>query len=208
MRLLTTAIVVAAWLAVGAAAAGQRSGVARGGSGSRVTTAFSCAANLGAGIKSRRTFCDVLIASDRQSSVTMAIPPRIGDATLRFDLHNRFTVPAATDPAMAFLQHEALVTIVGADGAVIGRAAVARQFRSELDLFDQIGGGARPGGVKAVAPGPAEAVTIAIPAGTDTIGIVGASLSVLTRLGQETFDAPGRPVAIVSNLRIDYQPAR
>jgi hypothetical protein len=38
------------------------------------------------------------------------------------------------------------------------------------------------------------------------IGIVGVRLEVLTRNGRDTFDTPGRPVAIVSNLRIEYRP--
>jgi hypothetical protein len=40
------------------------------------------------------------------------------------------------------------------------------------------------------------------------VGVVGVRLTVLTRSGEETFEAPGRPVAIVSNLRIQYTPAR
>jgi hypothetical protein len=52
-------------------------------------------------------------------------------------------------------------------------------------------------------------VRFTIPAGVSTVGVVGARLKVLTRLnGAETFDTPGRPVAIVSNLRLEYTPAR
>lgn len=176
--------------------------------GMRVTTSFQCAAPLGPGVKSRRTFCDVVVATAPAGSVAMAIPTHAGAATFRFDLHNRFTVPVVTVPVLAFLRHEAIVSVIAGDGAVLGRAAVVRDYRSPQDLFDQIGGGARPGGVKAVAPGPVESVSFSIPAGVNAVGIVGASLKVLTRNGEEQFDSPGRPVAIVSNLRIDYRPAR
>jgi hypothetical protein len=62
--------------------------------------------------------------------------------------------------------------------------------------------------VKAVAPGPAEPIRFTIPAGVSTVGIVGTRLEVLTRAtGTQTFETPGRPVAIVSNLRLDYTPS-
>lgn len=175
----------------------------------RVTTDVQCAADLGAGVKSRRTFCDVLVANAPAGSVQMTIPPHTGTSTLQFDLHNRFTVPAVAVPAiLAYARHEAVVGVIEPAGDVLGRAAVVREFRTASDLFDQIGGGSRPGGVKAVAPGVAEAVRFTIPAGISTVGVVGVRLKVLTRSGEETFEAPGRPVAIVSNLRIQYTPAR
>ena len=176
--------------------------------GSRVAAAFDCANDLGEGVKSRRKFCDVIIASSPKESVSITVPARTGVATLRFDLHNRFTLPAVTVPVLAFSRHEAIVSVVQPNGDVIGRAVVAREFRSVEGLFDQIGGGTRPGGVKAVAPGPAEAVVFSIPAGISTIGIVGTKLTVLNRGGEESFDTPGRPVAIVSNVRLDYRPGR
>ncbi len=174
----------------------------------RVATEVQCAADLGAGVKSRRPFCDVLVAATPAGSVMMTIPARRGPATLLFDLHNRFTVPAlAVPPALAFARHEAVVSVIQSSGEVIGRAAILREFRSVNDLFDQIGGGGRPGGVKAVAPGTPEAIRFTVPATVSTVGMVGVRLKVLTRSGEETFDAPGRPVAIVSNVRVQYTPA-
>jgi hypothetical protein len=149
----------------------------------------------------------VLIGTRPADSVAMQIPAHTGTATLQFDLHNRFSVPAIAIPSpLTFARHEAVVTVIRANGTVIGRAAVAREFRSITDLFDQIGGGGRAGGVKAVAPGAVEAVRITIPAGIPTIGIVGERLRVMTRASDEVFDTPGRPVAIVSNVRIEYRP--
>lgn len=177
-------------------------------SATRISSASECAANLGTGVKSRRVFCDVVISATPKDSVLITIPAHTGTATLQFDLHNRFSVPVVPgQPALAFARHEAVVHVVRPTGEVIGRGAVIREFRTVADLFDQIGGGGRPGGVKAIAPGPAEAVRTVIPAGISSVGIVGGRLRAFTGLGaEETFDTPGRPVAIVSNVRVEYRP--
>lgn len=193
------------WLVVAAAAmlisssevaAGQR----------RTTNDVKCAADLGAGVKTKRQFCDVVIASTGDDSVTMPIPPHTGPATLLFDLHNRFLVPIVTlDPSLAFTRHLAVVAVIRPTGETIEQAAVMREFRTTEDLFDSIGGGGRPGGIKAVAPSDPEAVRVTIPAGVNAIGIVGVRLDVTTRtISKDTYDTPGRAIAIVSNLRIQY----
>jgi len=176
--------------------------------GSRLTTEHVCAASLGTGVKSRRTFCDVITASSLTDSVSITIPARTGAATLFFDLHNRFGLPVVTGfPGASYARHEAVIRVIRPDGEVLGRAAVIREFRTTADLFDQLSGGARPGGVKGVAPGPPEAVRFSIPAEVTAVGIVGESLRVRTATGaDETYDAPGRPVAIVSNIRLEYRP--
>jgi hypothetical protein len=116
-------------------------------------------------------------------------------------------VPIVTlDPSLAFTRHLAVVAVLKPTGETIEQAAVMREFRSRDDLFDTIGGGGRPGGIKAVAPSDPEAVRVTIPAGINAIGIVGVRLDITTRAGKEPFDAPGRAIAIVSNLRIDYSP--
>ena len=177
--------------------------------GTRVVAAKTCAASLGMGLKSKREFCDVIIATVPKNSVAVSIPAHTGTATLMFDLHNRFVLPAAIAPGLSYARHEAIVTVVKANGDVINRAAVVREFRGLSDLFDQITGGGQPGGVKAVAPGPAEPIRFVIPAGVNAIGIVGSRLQTLTRLGgDEVFESPGRPVAIVSNVRVEFKPLR
>jgi hypothetical protein len=181
-------------------AAEQRSGARR------TANDVKCAADLGAGVKTKRQFCDVVIASSGEASVTMPIPPHTGTATLLFDLHNRFLVPiVALDPSLAFTRHLAVVAVIRPTGEPIEQAAVMREFRTREDLFDSIGGGGRPGGIKAVAPSDPEAVRVTIPAGVNAIGIVGVRLDVTTRTtSKDTFDTPGRAIAIVSNLRIQY----
>lgn len=176
--------------------------------GTRVSTKVACAADLGAGMKSKRTFCDVVIASTLADSVSIPVPERTGAATLLFDLHNRFTVPVVSgQPLLAFQRHEAMVAVIRSTGVVLGKAAAMREFRSTADTFDLIAGGGRPGGVKAVAPGPAESVRVSIPVGVTEVGIVGLRLSARTNsTGPEVFDTPGRPIAIVSNVRVEYRP--
>jgi hypothetical protein len=171
----------------------------------RVSTAVECAADLGMGAKSGRRFCDVVIAPTGGGSIRMVIPPHDGDATLRFDLHNRFVATDGHSPLETFARHAALVAIRGGAGEAIGRAAVTREFRTVQDLFDRISGDG-PGGLKAVAPGPVEAVAMVVPAGVSSVGIIGVSLEVFTRSGRAAYDAPGRPVAIASNFRIEYTP--
>ncbi|HUF48122.1 MAG TPA: hypothetical protein VMM93_09910 [Vicinamibacterales bacterium] len=173
----------------------------------RVTTDARCVANLGMGQKSGRRFCDVIIAQTAVESVAMVVPARAGPATLRFDLHNRFVVSdARRPPAEAFERHAALVAIVTGAGEEIVRAAVTREYRTIEDVFDRISGGGRDAGLKAVAPGGAEAVVAILPEGVTSIGIVGVNLERVSAGGREMFDAPGRPVALASNFRIEYTP--
>ena len=173
----------------------------------RISTAVECAGDLGMGAKSRRQFCDVLIADTGGRSIRMVIPPHVDATTFRFDLHNRFLAPAeGHTPAETFARHAALVAVTSGAGESIGRAAVTREFRTVDDLFDRITAGGRPGGLKAVAPGPVEAVVMAIPEGVSSVAIVGISLEIFTRTGRAAYDAPGRPVAIASNFRIEYTP--
>jgi hypothetical protein len=192
------------WLAIGLAAFTAVSWPDQ--RGRRTSTEVACAADLGAGLKTRRQFCDVVIAASGDASVAMAIPAHTGAATLLFDLHNRFLVPIVTlDPSVAFTRHLAVVSVIRPTGETIEQVAVMREFRSTDDLFDTIGGGGRPGGIKAGAPSEPEAVRVTIPAGVDAVGLVGVRLDVTTRTtSKETFDSPGRAIAIVSNLRIQY----
>ena len=173
----------------------------------KVSTAVKCAADLGLGVKSGRRFCDVIIAGTAADSIAVTIPAHRGVAKLYFDLHNRFALPPdAAPPAQIFTRNSAIVAVVGPK-AEIGRGASVSEFRTGADLFDRIAGGGT-GGVKSVGPGPATPIEMTIPAGSSAVGIIGVRLEVLTRLGKQTYDTPGRPVAIVSNLRVEYTALR
>lgn len=170
-----------------------------------VTTAFSCASDLGVGIKSKRKFCDIVISTAPKEGVTMTIPPHAGPTTLRFDLHNRYTPGAATaTPAQMYAKHTAAVAVLDEGGAVVGRAAVSRELRTEFDLFDRIAGGVGPGGAIAVAPGRPEPVVLELPESVTLIAVVGLSLDATSLAEQGMFTTPGRPVAAGSNFRIEY----
>ena len=167
----------------------------------------ACASDLGTGVKTKRRFCDVVIASNARESVSVAIPSHAGTAALMFDLHNRFTVPPANaDAAQSFTRHTALVAVVKPTGEVIERAAVSREYRSVADLFDRIGGAGRGSPPKIVAPGQAQAVRVEIPAGVTAVGIVGTRLEEWRATGRGAFDNPNKPIAMVSNLRLEYVP--
>lgn len=170
----------------------------------KFVTESVCPSDLGRGVKSKRAFCDIAAGTEALKGASMRIPPHSGPSTLRFDLHNRFAVAGKTLP---FARASALVAVLNANsGAVIDRAAVVSELRAELDLFDRILG-TGPGGTKTIAPGRAQAATITIPASVSAISIVGVRVELTTRDGSEVFSSPGRPVAIVSNLRLEYTPA-
>lgn len=170
----------------------------------KFVTESQCPSDLGRGVKSKRAFCDIAASTDPTKGASMRIPPHTGASKLRFDLHNRFAVAGKTLP---FARASALVGILNANGgAVIDRAAVVSELRAELDLFDRIVG-TGPGGTKTIAPGRPEAVTITIPASVSAISIVGIRVELTTKAGSEVFSSTGRPVAIVSNLRLEYTPA-
>jgi hypothetical protein len=169
----------------------------------RTSTAFACAADLGTGVASKRRFCDVIVASVAAESVSVTIPSHTGAATLSFDLHNRFPVPAG-QTGTGFVRHVAVVAVIRQTGEVIGRAAVARDYRSAADLFDRIAGAGRGAPPKGDAPGEPIGAQIPIPAGISTIGIVGTRLEEWRPTGRGAFDSPGRPIAIISNVRVEY----
>jgi hypothetical protein len=172
-----------------------------------VGTTAKCAAELGLGVTSGRRFCDVIVADKAADSIAITVPPHRGSARLLFDLHNRVAARQETGPpAQVFARNSAIVAVVGPK-AEIARAVAVSEFRSLADLFDRIAGGGG-GGVKAVGPGPASPIDVTLPPGTTTVGIVGVRLEVVTRLGKQAYDTPGRPIAIVSNIRAEYTPLR
>jgi hypothetical protein len=179
-----------------------------------VSTETTCAAVLGSGVKTKRRFCDVVITTSAAESVTMKIPPHVGSAVLQFDLHNRFDISTSVLSPRQFSRQLATVAVVRSTGAVIEREAVVGELRGAADAFDRIEpgvveGGAGPGGARATAPGQPQAIRLTIPAGVTSIGILGIKLSVTGKTGAtEVFETPGRPIAVVSNVRIEYTPIK
>ena len=204
MKALSLVIVVLCASTLLVAESRQRRAATRG---PRVSTEAACAAELGAGVATKRRFCDVIITDAPQSSIAIKIPARRGAAKLLFDVHTRVAVPPENSPvAQTFSSSTAVVSVVGPKGE-IARGIATGEFRRAEDLFDRIGGGPG-GGPKTVGPGPATLVEVTIPAGTTSIGILGVRVEVMTRLGRQSYDTPGRPIAIVSNIRVEYTPFR
>ena len=169
----------------------------------------ACPAALGPGVKTGRTFCDVLATRDPAEGIAVTIPPHDGEATLSFDLHNRHTYSEQQVRAgRAFAEYTATILVVGPDNQILARAAVTSAFRSAADLVDRVGGGAGPGGVKAVAPIGTEPITVVVPAAASEVRLLGERLTVHGFDGRSVFTATGRPVAIVSNVEVEYRPSR
>jgi hypothetical protein len=166
-----------------------------------------CPEQLGVGLKTRASFCFVLAGRDPAEGVLVAVPPHTGTATLTFDLHNRHTYSEEEVKAgRGFAKYTAVIGLLTLSGELLGRGAVQTEFRSVRDLYDRITGGAGPGGTKAVAPLGREQVVITVPAGVDQVSLLGEVLEATTSAGRE-IATPGRPVAIVSNVQVEYRPA-
>jgi hypothetical protein len=102
--------------------------------------------------------------------------------------------------------YSAVIGVLTLDGKLLGRGAVQTEFRHARDLYDRITGGAGPGGMKAVAPLGREEISVTIPSGVGQVSLLGEVLQGKTSAGRE-FGSPGRPVALISNVRIEYRPA-
>jgi hypothetical protein len=172
----------------------------------------TCPAPLGSGVNSKLVFCDVLIGRDPSAGILITIPPHKGDVKLTFDLHNRhtFSEEQMKDPRAAYARYTASVGALTQDNTLISRAVVQNEFRTATDLIDRIAGGAGPGGLKAVAPTGVESITITVPEAESQVSILGEKLIVERADGTSTFTSAGRPIAIISNVMIEYHapPAR
>ncbi len=167
-----------------------------------------CPESLGTGVRTGASYCFVLAGRDPAQGVIVSIPTRTGEATLRFDLHNRHTY--SEDQMRAGRGYAKYTAVIGAltlKGELLDRGAVQTEVRTAGDVHERISGGAGPGGTKAVAPVGSERVTLAIPAGIDAVSLLGEVLDATTAAGRETA-TPGRPVAIVSNVTVEYRPRR
>lgn len=172
-----------------------------------VAADIKCPEVLGTGVRTGAAYCFVLAGREPADGVLVPIPAHAGPATLLFDLHNRHTYSEEDIRAgRGFAKYTAVVAALSMKGDLLGRGAVQTEFRTAQDLYDRISGGAGPGGVKAVAPLGREAIAITVPAGVDTVSLLGEVLDATTSAGHETA-TPGRTVAVVSNVRIEYRPA-
>ena len=157
-----------------------------------------------------RMFCDVLTGLSAADGIIVTVPPHAGTATLIFDLHNRHLYSEElVKTNRAYRRYTATIGVLTADNTLISRAIIQSEFRTSADLVDRIAGDTGPGSVKAVAPTGSESIRITIPADAETVSILGEKLSVVLpdRMTPDIFATPGRPVAIVSNVMLEYRPA-
>ena len=175
---------------------------------SRIQAEWKCSSELGTGVATARRFCDVLTGTDPKEGVLVTIPPHRGPVTISFELHNRHTYSAELVKAkQAYRKYTATVGVLTMDNTLVDRAVVQSEFRTEKDLFDRISGGAGPGGVKAVAPSGDEFITMELPAEVgEQVSILGEKLSVMRPDGNDTYTSPGRPIASISNVMLEFRP--
>ena len=167
-----------------------------------------CPTPLGIGIRTKVAFCDILSSRDPSQGVLVRLPPHQGPVTLTFNLHNRHTYSEEqVTPSRAFSRYTATVGVLTMDNTLISRAVVQSEFRRATDFVDRVGGGAGPGGAKAVAPTGTEAVSVTIPEDEQQVSILGEKVTVERLDGTATYSSDGRPIAVISNVQVEYRPA-
>jgi hypothetical protein len=168
---------------------------------------MTCPAPLGVGVRTKVAFCEVMAGRDPAGGVLIKIPLHKGPATLTFDLHNLHTYSEEQVRAKrAFARYTATIGALTMDNTLLSRAVVQNEFRTATDLVDRVSGGAGPGGVKAVAPTGVEQVSIEVPEEELQVSLLGEKLAVERMDGGATYTQPGRPIAAVSNVMIEYRP--
>ena len=169
---------------------------------------MKCQSLLGVGITTKLEFCDILSGRTPLEGMIITLPPHRGDVILTFDLHNRHTYSEELMKAKrGYARYTAMIGAMAMDNTLLQRAAIQSEFRAAADLFDRIGGGAGPGGAKAVAPTGVEHIRIIIPAIENEVSLLGEKVTIDRPDGNATYSSPGRPIAIVSNVAIEYRPA-
>jgi hypothetical protein len=168
---------------------------------------MTCPNVLGEGIQTKRIFCDVVIGRDPAQGILIPLPPHTGPVTLTFDLHNRHTYSEElSKTTRGYRRYTASIGVLTMDNTLVSRAVIQSEFRNAKDLVDRIAGGTGVGGVKAVAPTGTESIVISNPATETSVSILGEKLTEERVDATDPFSAPGRPVAVISNVMIEYRP--
>ena len=208
---LATAVLCVAVFTVPAVDAQSRKGTAKKAPETpltRIDAEVKCSSELGVGVATGRRFCDVLTGNNPKEGVLVTIPPHRGPVRIGFELHNRHTYSAELSKLkQAYRKYTATIGVLTMDNTLVDRAVIQSEFRTERDLFDRISGGAGPGGVKAVAPSGAEFIEMELPEDVeDQVSILGEKLAVMRPDGTDNFTGPGRPIATISNVVLEYRP--
>lgn len=174
----------------------------------RIQADLACPSELGVGLATGRKFCDVLTGREPKDGILITIPPHRGPVTLSFELHNRHTYSAdLVQQKQAYRKYTATIGVLSMDNTLVDRAVIQSEFRAEPDLFDRVAGGAGPGGMKAVAPAGVEFIVMQLPSEVQSlVALLGEKLTVVRPDGVDHFSAPGRPVATISNVMLEFTP--
>jgi hypothetical protein len=174
----------------------------------RIQAQMQCPNELGTGVRTKRLYCDVLTERDPLRGILITIPPHRGPVQLTFELHNRHTYSEElVREKRAFRQYTATIGVLTMDNTLIDRAVIQTEFRTVADLYDRIDGGAGPSGVKAVAPSGSELISIELPDDVgEQVSVLGESLRIRRPDGDDYFTTPGRPMATISNVMLEYRP--
>jgi hypothetical protein len=172
----------------------------------KIAPDMTCPTPLGVGVKTKLSFCEVMAGRDPAGGVLIQVPPHRGAATLTFDLHNLHLYSEEQVRAKrAYARYTASIGLMTMDNTLISRALVQSEFRTAADLVDRVGGGAG-GAVKAVAPTGTESITLQIPESELQVSLLGEKLTVERVDGNVTYSQEGRPIAVVSNVMLEYKP--
>ncbi len=195
------------WRAAALAAALTLSSVAAAGAQSRriEPAEVECPSVLGVGVDTDRTYCDVQIGDEIADGVIVRIPPHRGPATVTFTLHGRHTYSEdEVARGRGYARYLATAAVASAQ-EVLARPVVLAEFHGAADLVDRVGGGAGPGGVKAIAPVGAERIRVIVPSNVTEISVVGLELEVRRVDSEETQIARGRAIALISDVNVEYR---
>ena len=164
-----------------------------------------CPSVLGVGVDTDRTYCDVQIGDEIADGVIVRIPPHRGPATVTFTLHGRHTYSEdEVARGRGYARYLATAAVASAQ-EVLARPVVLAEFHGAADLVDRVGGGAGPGGVKAIAPVGAERIRVIVPSNVTEISVVGLELEVRRVDSEETQIARGRAIALISDVNVEYR---
>ena len=189
-----------------AAAVTLSSAAAAGAQSRRIEPAeVECPSVLGVGVDTDRTYCDVQIGDEIADGVIVRIPPHRGPATVTFTLHGRHTYSEdEVARGRGYARYLATAAVASAQ-EVLARPVVLAEFHGAADLVDRVGGGAGPGGVKAIAPVGAERIRVIVPSNVTEISVVGLELEVRRVDSEETQIARGRAIALISDVNVEYR---
>ena len=172
---------------------------------------IQCPAPLGTGVQTRRPYCDVLTGVDPAEGIIVTLPPHTGPVTLTFDLHNRHLYSEELiKTGRGYRRYMGSIGVLTFNNDLLSRFGILSEFRGASDLEERIAGDAGAAApVKAVAPTGTESLRLTIPASEDRVSILGEKLTVVRpdSPNPDTFSAPGRPIAVISNVMVQYRPA-